>query len=372
MANGPAIITETYLHNERGGALGKLAMVVSLGLISGPSLGGWLVSEMGWRSIFLINVPIGLIGILLVYIFVPQDNAEPLITPAPDISLGVLAEAPPPVIASGSRDFDYLGSILQSLLLILFILLFEPPNLSVLGGIGLPHTKIFLALALLALIPLFFWVEKRAKDPVFDFSLLNNRTFWTANLASFFLFVAYSAFAVLIPYFFEHILHLSTSKSGQLMTAIPIAIFIVAPISGRLSDFLGSKELCIAGAFILATTLFMLAGVVGKGLHEHVGRAEVLTALCAIGLGMGLFQSPNNNAIMGTVPKHKLSVASALIATIRNLGLFTGVGFGTSLFAWKGQEAGSMVEALHFSFLCAGLAGLGAVFASLGKEKYEK
>jgi MFS family permease len=156
------------------------------------------------------------------------------------------------------------------------------------------------------------------------------------------------------------------------MTAIPIAIFIIAPISGRLSDLFGSKELCIAGAAIETATLFLLAGVLGHGLDEHIGTAEVLTALCAIGLGMGLFQSPNNNAIMGTVPKDKLSVASALIATIRNLGLFTGVGFGTSLFSWKGQESGNMIEALHFSFLCAGLAGVCAVIASLGKTKNEK
>lgn len=346
MANGPAVITASFPGNERGKALGTLAMVVSAGLISGPSIGGLLITHLGWKSIFLVNIPVGLAGIFLVQRFVPTD-----------------------LIPKSRQRFDWAGAILQMILLLCVIVLFDPPVISVSGSVPFALPRAIMVLVTFMFAALFIKVESDARAPIFDLSLLQNRTFWTANLASLLNFIAYSAVSVLMPFFLEEVLHLSTDKAGLLMTAIPLTIFVVAPVSGRLSDRLGTQELSFAGTLVGAIGLFIMAGAFGLGIHENTGRAGVILGLCAMGLGTGLFQSPNNNAIMGSVPPNKLGVASALLATVRNLGLVAGTGLATGIFSWRQRVTGDFISALHFTFFVAGVVALGAMGASLGRKK---
>ncbi len=346
MANGPAIIASTFPPHERGTALGTMAMVVSAGLISGPSIGGLLITHLGWRSIFLINIPIGLAGMGLVYHHMPKDHNLRLKVP-----------------------FDWAGSFLQSILLLSFIIIFDPPNISVSGSMPLLVSRWAILGVTLILAAVFFKVESDAKAPLIDFSLIKNRVFWTANLASFLTFVSFSSVSVLMPFFLEEVLQYTPDTAGALMTAIPLTIFVVAPISGRLSDRFGSRELSFAGAFIGALCLFVMAGSFGLGMHREVSQLGILVALCSTGLAIGLFQSPNNNAIMGAVPQSKLGVASAILATIRNLGLVTGTGLATGLFSWRLNTTSDYVGSLHFTHFAAGLIGIGAMLASLGKGK---
>lgn len=151
------------------------------------------------------------------------------------------------------------------------------------------------------------------------------------------------------------------------MSAIPLTILVVAPISGRLSDYFGSLELCLSGSFIGVLGLFWMAGVFGGGINEHSDSTSIVLGLCVIGLATGLFQSPNNNAVMSAVPVHKLSVASALLATVRNLGLATGTDLSTSVLSWVISATGNFVTALHSALFVAGLVCIGAMGASLGK-----
>jgi EmrB/QacA subfamily drug resistance transporter len=344
MANGPALITASFPSFERGKALGIMAMVVSAGLISGPSVGGFLISQMGWRSIFWVNVPIGLVGIFLVYRNVTSD-----------------------LVARTKPVFDWLGAGLQTLVMLSFIILFDPPVVSISGSAAFLLPRWAMALTMLIFGTAFIKVESMVPAPLLDLTLLANRTFWTANLASFFIFVSFSSISVLMPFFLEEVLHLAPQSAGLYMTAIPLTILVVAPISGRMSDRLGSQGLSLSGALIGATALLAMGGVFGKGMYESMSQPGVVLALASIGLATGLFQSPNNNAIMGAVPHAKLGVASAMLATVRNLGLVTGTGLSTGLFTWRMSVTHDFVSSLHFSFSVAGVVAFAAMAAGIAR-----
>lgn len=342
MVNGPAIITACFPSSQRGAALGILAMVVSAGLISGPGLGGILISNFGWKSIFALNVPIGLIGIFLVYHFVPSEACT---------------EKP--------TSFDWVGTILQIVCLVAFIILFDPPNISISGGIPFVFPRWLLLLILFIFGAMFVKVESESRVPLLDLSLLQDRSFWTANLASFFTFVSYSIVTVLMPFYMDEVKNYSAEKIGLLMTAIPFSILIIAPLSGRLSDKIGSQKLCVLGAMVSALGLLKMAGLFGIGITQGSSESELIIALALVGISLGLFQSPNNNTIMGSVPGHKLGVASALLATVRNLGFVTGTGLASLLFLWQRQMSGNYIKALQFTFIVAAIVSLGAIGATV-------
>lgn len=342
MSNGPAIITANVPASERGKALGVLAMVVSAGLISGPSIGGVLITYFGWRSIFLANIPIGIVGIWLAGRHIKRD-----------------------VLPAIHPRFDWRGSILQMLILFAMIVCVEPPSL----GIALKMSRIPWMIALVVMCALFLKVESRAAAPILDFSLLKNRTFWSGNLASLLSFISFSSVTVMMPFFLEEVMQFAPGRAGLFMTAVPLTIFFVAPISGRLSDKLGSRGLSVVGALVGSIGLFVMAGAFGMGIHAEASSSAIVLALCSMGLANGIFQSPNNNAIMGAVPQSKLGVASALLATIRNLGLVTGTGLATALFSWRLRVSNDFVASLHIVFFVAAVISLGAMGASLAKER---
>jgi EmrB/QacA subfamily drug resistance transporter len=345
MVNGPAIITATFNAAERGAALGTLAMVVSAGLISGPSIGGFLITALGWRSIFMLNIPIGFFGIFLVYKYVRRD-----------------------FLTRECAPFDWAGAVIQVFLLLSLMVVFDPPHISFSGAPALRVSRWVMGVVALVFGLLFIKVESDAKAPVFDLSLLKDRTFWSANLAGFLISVAFSSVSVLMPFFLEVVMGFSPSQAGLFMTAIPLTIFVVAPISGRLSDRFGGQQLSFLGALVGAFGLFLMAGVFGKGIYSEIAHSDIVICLCLIGFAMGLFQSPNNNAIMTAVAPNKLGVASAFLATTRNLGLAIGAGLATGLFTWRNEVTGDFVASLHSTHLVSGVIALGAVFASLSKQ----
>jgi EmrB/QacA subfamily drug resistance transporter len=346
MANGPAIITASFVSGERGKALGILAMVVSAGLISGPSVGGLLITTLGWRSIFFLNIPIGMVAWFLAREFLPKD-----------------------ALPKKASAFDWPGSLLQMLFLLSFIVLMEPPAISISGSEPLPISRWVLIVLCAILGLLFVRFEQQSKSPLLDFSLFRIRTFSLANLAGFLTFVSFSAVSVLIPFFCEEVLGLTPDRAGLLMTSIPLTILIVAPISGRLSDKVGTHGLSALGALVGAITLFWMAGATGFGLAPDVSRVAMVLALCGIGLSTGLFQSPNNSALMNDVPPAKLGIASAILATVRNLGLVTGTGLSVAIFSWRHAQTGDYTEAVHLSLYVAGSLSLGAMAASLQRGR---
>jgi EmrB/QacA subfamily drug resistance transporter len=346
MANGPAIIAAAF-GQDRGKALGTLAMVVSAGLVTGPSLGGILITQFGWETIFWVNIPIGIIGILLTQFFVPKDVRTP-------------SEAP----------FDWGGAFLQFVLFVGLILLVDPPAVSIATFPQLPVPRLVLGTVLLLCLSLFLQVEREARAPVFDLSLLKNRTFWSANLASFLMFVSFASITVLMPFYLEGVKGLGTHHAGLVMTAIPVTIFVVAPFAGRLSDRWGSRGLSILGASLGFLALLSMSGVAGFGVEQGTSVPFVVFFLAVIGMATGFFQSPNNNAIMSVVPGSKLGVASAFLATIRNLGLVMGTGMATALYASHARtHNGDLVGAFRFTLAAATVVQFFAMIASFGKKK---
>lgn len=347
MANGPAIIAGTFSAQERGKALGILAMIVSAGLVTGPSLGGFLIAHLSWQYIFLVNLPVGALGLYLILRYIPRDKKD----------------------HNTPQSFDWPGSFLQFVVIMLFILLFDPPSISLSGGMSFALSPYIVGGLLLIFGSIFVKWESQIDYPIFDLSLLKNRSFWTANLASFLMFVVYSGGVVLIPFYLEQYLGLNTDHAGFLMTAIPLTIFVVAPLSGRLSDRFGSRELSFAGALTLTLSFFLISGAMGQGLHGGSSTWSIVILLASIGMATGLFQSPNNNAIMGAVPQDKLGTASALLATVRNLGLVVGTGLAAGIYAWKRQMSGDFLLSIHFTFLAMGVIGVIAMLVCLGKPK---
>jgi MFS family permease len=122
------------------------------------------------------------------------------------------------------------------------------------------------------------------------------------------------------------------------------------------------------GALIGTVGLFFLSGFLGVGLHENMRITSVISMLSLVGVGLGLFQSPNNNAIMGCVPEQKLGTASAILATVRNLGLVVGTGFSTGFFTWYRERSGDFTAALHTTHLVAAVIGVLATLSAFAKE----
>ena len=152
------------------------------------------------------------------------------------------------------------------------------------------------------------------------------------------------------------------------MSVIPFTVFVVAPISGHLTDIMGSKFLSVLGASVATFGLFFMGGLFGKGLNEGTHEYFIIMALCISGLSSGLFQSPNNVALMSSIPYDKLGVASAMMATIRNLGLVTGTGLAAKLFSWRHEETGDFVKALQTSLVVSGGVAFLSVLAAVAKE----
>jgi MFS family permease len=344
MSNGPAIITAAFPASELGKALGTLAMVVSAGLISGPSIGGILITHLGWRSVFLVNIPFGIAGFFVVRHFLPKDRHRPRV------------------------PFDWAGAFLQMIVILAIIVLVEPPKIAIADGGLVPIPRLLLAAVTFVFAAIFFKVETLAPAPILDMSLLQNRTFWTANVAGLLIAMAYSALTVLMPFYLEEVMRCQPDVAGLYMTAIPLMVFVIAPLSGRWSDRVGSRGLSGAGALIGAFGLFGMAGAFGEGLTGASSGIAIVVGLASMGLGTGLFQSPNNNAIMSAVPQAKLGVASALLATIRNLGLVLGTGLSMSFFSWRMHVTNDFVVSLHTTLFCAAFVGIGATIAAFGKR----
>ncbi len=346
MANGPAVITAAFPPSERGGALGTMSMVVSAGLVSGPSLGGFLISQVGWRSIFLVNIPVAILGLYLA-----GKNIEDTEARRPQFK------------------FDWAGAILQAVILLLFLASLDPPHVEWVRTLEtFPYWRWMLSLVALLLFVLFIRVESRSAWPVMDLSLLRIPGFWMPNLAGFLTFISYSAVSVLMPFYLEEEMLFTPSQAGFLMTAVPLTIFVVAPISGRISDRIGNYGLSVAGGVIGAVGLLAIGGFFGSGISGESSSLQVVAALCSVGLATGLFQSPNNTAIMNAVPPEKLGVASALLATFRNLGLVLGTGMSTALFSWRLGAHGNLTSALHFTLMMAAAVAFVAAFVSFARR----
>ena len=298
MATNQGIITETFPPNERGRALGMTGTAVALGTMVGPTLGGLIVSIAPWEYIFLINIPIG----ILVYI-------------------GVIKILP---FKKKASDFtiDVKGSIL---FMISITLLFTSINF----GQSLGYTNMFIVISFiisLILFAIFIRVEKNSDNPMLDIKIFKNRLFSLSIFCGFTSFISIGAVNIILPFYYQDVLSLSPSSAGLMMTVSPIILAVVAPLSGYLSDKMGSEKISALGLSILSIGIISL---VLFNVNTPLIVVGILVGL--LSLGSGIFQSSNNSLIMSTVEKNELGIAGSINGLVRNLGTTTGIALSTSI-----------------------------------------
>jgi EmrB/QacA subfamily drug resistance transporter len=298
-ALGPAIITETFPASERGRALGVSGGIVSVGLAFGPAVGGVLIGLAGWRSVFLVNVPIGLVAAFLVARYVP---------------------ALPP--ARHGQSFDALGAGIMLVTLVCYALAM---TLGESSGFGTRVIQVLLLVAVAGLIALFL-AENRVAQPMIDPRLFRDVLF-TLNLLMGFLVFISMAGVIIFPFFLQLVKGYRTEQVGLMMMVVPASMGLLAPISGALSDRFGSRGISLIGLAVVVGGCLSIST-----LHKDVSVLGYIVRMIPLGVGLGIFQSPNNSAIMGAVPRERLGVASGLLALSRILGQCTGLPLMGALF----------------------------------------
>jgi EmrB/QacA subfamily drug resistance transporter len=356
MAISPAMLTTAFPASERGRALGINAINVALGTSAGPVLGGIITSAFSWRWIFYVNVPVGIIGLIL--------------------TLRILKER----LRRNPGRFDPAGALLLAIGLagITAVLSFGQEM-----GWASPFTLIILPIGIIALVLLPF-VEQRVANPIILFGLLRNRVFASSILSLMLSFMALFAVSFMMPFYFEELRNFSTEMAGFLLTPLPLTIAIIAPISGALSDRFGSRWLAAGGLTIACIGLVLLGQ-----LNEHSSIFDIVWRLVFTSVGQGLFQSPNNSALLGSAPRQHQGSASGFLATGRTMGqsvsvalagaIFTSLGGATAgvmLAHAQGAQLTALQRTFHTSMqaafiTCAVIAAIG-IFASLVRGKEEK
>lgn len=335
-ANSPAILTKNFPASQRGQALGLQATMTYLGLTVAPSLGGWLTDAFSWRAVFYINIPVGFLALYLSWRFIPRERVE-----------------------RQTENFDLPGAFffLTGLVSLLFGLnqghAYGWLSAPILGTIG----------ASVVLLGVFVFIEYRRANPMLDLSLFKHATFSASVASAVFNYICVFSILFLLPFYLLQGRQFTPSYAGLILTAQPIVMAIIAPISGTLSDRIGVRLPSVVGMAILGVGLVLLSRLDGQSaIHS------IILALAVSGLGTGAFISPNNSALMGSAPHHRQGIAAGVLATARSVGMVLGIGFAGAIFTTvlaqsnpSGQVEGLFV-ATRISFLAsAGVAGLGVI-----------
>jgi EmrB/QacA subfamily drug resistance transporter len=345
-ANSPAILTKSFPSQQRGQALGLQATMTYLGLTVGPSLGGWLASLFGWRVVFYINVPVGLVFFWLGSHFIPGDAVHHQV-----------------------EKFDYSGAI--TFLLGLGALLLSLNKGGEWGWASIP--TILLLLSAGVLLFAFIYIEKHIDHPMLDLNLFAKLPFSLTTTSAVNNYIGVYSCIFLMPYYLIVGRGFTPAQAGLILTAQPLIMAVIAPISGTLSDRIGTRLPAVIGMAVLSSGLFLLSR-----LGPTTEIRNIMLALAVVGLGTGAFISPNNSALMGSAPKSRQGIAAGILATARNFGMVLGVGIAGAIFTTTivngnnslttpGGISQSMVifQALHLSFLTASLITILGVITSL-------
>ncbi|MCB8967020.1 MAG: MFS transporter [Ardenticatenaceae bacterium] len=305
-ALGIAIITEAFPPSERGKALGISGSLVSIGIVAGPTLGGILIDTFTWRWIFFVNLPVGIIGTLLTLRYVPYQRS------------------------ANAQRFDFAGAA------ILFGSLLTMLGALTLGQQwGFTDRRVWLLLGTAVLLLIFFVrSEQRVAQPMINLGLFRNQLFSINLLTGLLAFIAVAGVFVLLPFYLENMLGYGPRQVGLLIAAVPILMGVTAPISGTLSDRYGTRPIATVGLVILVAGYLAMSR-----FTTNTSLLVYILAVLPFGAGMGIFQSPNNSAVMGSVPPQQLGIASGLLATTRNLGQTMGIAILGAVWASRVMTA---------------------------------
>lgn len=296
MGNATAIVTDAFPKKDLGLALGINSIVIALGQVMGPIVGGMLVTWFSWHWVFWFNVPVGIVGTLWAILQL-KDVVAPHREPR----------------------LDYLGNASYMVGLVGLLIAVTAGGL-----IGWTSLMVWLGFGVAALGGILFArAETHAPYPLLKFSLFKSRLFAMGNLANLFIAMARGAVVLLFVFYFQGARGDSPFRAGILVIPLAIAMGITAPISGRLSDRIGARWPASLGAFLVGIGLIGFSQVISV----HTSYTVMAALMVVTGIGNGLFNSPNTSSIMGSVRSHERGVAAGTRTMLLNTGNVFSIAF---------------------------------------------
>ncbi|HUB14873.1 MAG TPA: MFS transporter [Acetobacteraceae bacterium] len=314
-ANSVALITQVFRSRELGRALGVQAATQATAMALGPFVGAVLVAWVGWRAIFYVNVPIGIVGGIAAHFVLPRYHPS-----------------------SRRAKIDYPG-----------IFLFTAALMGLALGVNHAETNGWDSLAVLTemvvgitCLAAFVFAEQWTKSPTIDLGLFRHYRLIAGNVTAFLAYYALFAVLFLLPFYFEQVLGYSTLLSGVLLMPVPASMAVLAPFAGTACDRFGARNLTLAGSFmlVLGTCMLMFTSAV-----RHP--ALLVFAMAILGAGLGIFTPANNRATMAATPRDKLGVMGGLLNMMRSLGLIFGIDISGMLFIMLAQAEAGAVSTHH-------------------------
>ncbi|MGH3436100.1 MAG: MFS transporter [Sciscionella sp.] len=338
-ANSVALIATAMPADKLGRGIGVQGAAQALGLALGPTIGGLLVGLGGWRLIFFVNVPAGVIGLLLGWFLLPRSRHLQRRTPFDWWGLVAFIPAAGALLAALSlgRDLGFAS--------------FPVIGLFTLGALG---------------FVVFVTRERHTASPMVDLALFRRVPFTAGIVSGLLSYAVLFGVLFVVPFLLERGFGEPTGTSGLVLTALPAALGLTAPLAGRLADRLGARPLTVTGMVLTA------AGLLAAAMF-HSGITVVAAELALIGVGLGLFTSPNNAAIMSSAPRRQSGAAGGLLNMTRGIGTALGValtglifGLGANTSAPSAGSSGNAVGGfVYATILLAALALLAAGFAAM-------
>ncbi|WP_243115696.1 MFS transporter [Periweissella cryptocerci] len=332
MSNSFGITTVTFPPEQRGRAMGLIAMFVSIGAVAGPGLGGLILQYLPWSYIFWVNVPIGIVTIIMGQILFPKSSSR-----------------------GAKPKIDWAGAIV---FFIMIVALFMGVNVGQAEGFLHP-TVIGMIILAIVLFIIFVKVEKREKIPLINLAIFKNSMFSISLLTGMLVFITNNFFVVIMPFYLQNLRGWTPGTSGLLMMTFPIVMAVMAPIGGILGDKFDKEVITMIGL-----VLIMVAQIGYTLIGATTGFVLIAIFNALNGAGAALFNSPNNALVMGTVEPQYLGVAGSVNALARNLGMIIGISTATTaLFGWMSMSAGYRVttylpkhpmffsNAMHYAFM---------------------
>lgn len=300
-----AFVGETVPKARTGSAMGLLGTMSAIGTALGPSLGGLLIAGAGWRAIFLVNVPLGLLAFCLAYRYLPADRREP---------------------KTGRAGFDVVGTLLLALTLGAYALAMTIGR----GSFGQLNLALFVAAVFAA--GLFVLVEARVASPLIRLAAFGNTTLSASLATSALVATVMMATLVVGPFYLSRALGLDAAVVGIVMSVGPLVAALTGVPAGRIADRFGAGRMTVIGLIAIAAGCFILSVMPAiSGIPGYIAPIAVITS------GYALFQTANNTAVMSDIRPDQRGVISGLLNLSRNLGLITGASVMGAVFAFASE-----------------------------------
>jgi len=335
------LITKTLPQSHRGRGLSAQIVMVYFGLAAGPGIGGILADTVGWRWVFLVNVPLGLLAAAVTLSAVPKDET-------------IISKQP----------FDWAGALTFMVALTALFFLMGRAGWQWLAGSDASLLMVFLLAA-----GAFVALELRRQEPMLDLRLFKSRFFSAATTSAMINYIGYSALAFMVPFYLVDGIGYGATSAGILIMAMPVGMMIFAPFSGWLADKFGPWIPASLGMALLAGGIFIFSR-----LGAAPSQTEIVARLMLAGAGLGLFSSANNSAIMGAVPLGRQGIANGVVSTARQLGMMLGVAATTAIFKARypfysalGEARATMAAVEDALLVVSGIILLGAVVCLLSR-----